>query len=845
MKRIVTSLLLLICATAMQAQHISHTFKGQSLAAVLKILDREQTVYRINFIFDELEDFTVTTSFKNKDLHQALREVVGFYPVSITTDEENKNIFLECIKKEKTKLVGRLLDQRSQPVVYANIALLNPADSSLITGGVSNENGDFVIPCSSPGVLMRVSCVGYKTLYRQTPIADIGTVRMQAETIQVKNVVVKGQRPAFQMGREGLVANILGTDLSKAGTAGDVLGMLPNLTVDNGKVSVFGRTGEPLIYINGKKMQDKTELTLLKSADMNQVEVITNPGAQYDATVTAVIKIKTNKKAGDGWSGLFETFGKQSHRSSGSQNVNLNYRTGGWDISGSLYGGYWTLKQTQTMIGNIPGIVVQDTRFGSTGYDKGMNGRWSVNYTWNERHAMGVSYNVSGGKSHALGTLEMDDTHPDNSRESYVNHMTFNTLTSPIHNINAYYNGTVGKLSIDFNADYSFKKGRIENGSHIVKTADMYDVTSFNTNRSRLFATKLVLSYPLWKGNLTGGYEHTHTRRNSIFDNMGGIETHTNDEVTEQTFAGFAEYNAEMGAFNLSAGIRYEHNDVSYRQQGVLKEEQSPTRNDWFPSVGIGYGKGKLNVRLGYLAKTSRPHYDQLAGNRQYDNDYVYEGGNPLLKPARIHTLSLDVQYHWLTFSSSFQQTHDAITSYTEKFGTKSILMIPVNADKLRNIHTMVAFSHRFGFWQPRYSIGFNKQFFDMKEYGMEGNFNKPYWTFKLNNSFYLPLDILLTMRYIHFTSGNTSTAYQYARNAFFLSVQKSFFKGSLDVKLDANDIFKGYWDESTFRTSLIDSYRKNYSDNRNVNLTLTYRFNTTKNKYKGTGAGDSEKQRL
>ena len=85
---------------------------------------------------------------------------------------------------------GRVIDEHSQPIAYANISLLNPADSSLIGGGVSNENGDFVIPTEAYRVIAKCSFVGYKTLFRPCEVGDIGTIILQQETYMVKGVEV-------------------------------------------------------------------------------------------------------------------------------------------------------------------------------------------------------------------------------------------------------------------------------------------------------------------------------------------------------------------------------------------------------------------------------------------------------------------------------------------------------------------------------------------------------------------------------------------------------------------------------------------------------------------------------
>ena len=151
-----------------EAQRLTRSYTAASLSDVLVDLNKSQTDKRISFIYDELEDFTVTTSFHNSTIGEAVREVVGFYPMKITTTDSL--ITVECIQKETMKVIGRVVDAQGTPIEFANISLYSTVAKAVddsqsvpsthilqagaaetadafINGGVSNENGDFVIPC--------------------------------------------------------------------------------------------------------------------------------------------------------------------------------------------------------------------------------------------------------------------------------------------------------------------------------------------------------------------------------------------------------------------------------------------------------------------------------------------------------------------------------------------------------------------------------------------------------------------------------------------------------------------------------------------------------------------------
>ena len=180
---------------SVKAQRLSHDFQNTSLSEALIWIDNAQDNYKLNFIFDELEDFTVTTQLKNVSVRDAVRQVCGFYPMHLTFDAQD--IYIECVQKSDTKLTGRIINESGQPVAYASITLLSLGDSTFLTGGVSNEAGDFVIPCKEPKVIARISYVGYKTVYKTCTQPEVGTIRLHPDNYALKGVTVKGHVPQY------------------------------------------------------------------------------------------------------------------------------------------------------------------------------------------------------------------------------------------------------------------------------------------------------------------------------------------------------------------------------------------------------------------------------------------------------------------------------------------------------------------------------------------------------------------------------------------------------------------------------------------------------------------------
>ena len=119
MKRLYILLLCLVVISA-KAQQLTHSFQNASLSEALIWIDNAQENYKLNFIFDELEDFTVTTRLENVSVRDAVRQVCGFYPMNLVFDHQD--IFIECTQKEDAKVIGRVIDEAGHPIVYCGLS---------------------------------------------------------------------------------------------------------------------------------------------------------------------------------------------------------------------------------------------------------------------------------------------------------------------------------------------------------------------------------------------------------------------------------------------------------------------------------------------------------------------------------------------------------------------------------------------------------------------------------------------------------------------------------------------------------------------------------------------------
>ena len=244
---------------------------------------------------------------------------------------------LAVLTAESRDIKGRILDENNAPLGFVNVVLINKNDSTFISGTITKEDGSFLFEeaVNVPAIL-KFSSIGYATLSKDIPpTGNLGTVTLTPESVMLGEVVVKSNRPVTAIKGDALVTNVAGSQLEHAGTANDVLMQVPMVLGRDGSFEVFGK-GSPAIYINGREVQDLTQLSQLNSADIQNVEVITNPGSKYDASVKSVIRIKTKRPQGDGFSGTLRAQAVMQKYFRTVDQANFKYRTGGLELFGNF-----------------------------------------------------------------------------------------------------------------------------------------------------------------------------------------------------------------------------------------------------------------------------------------------------------------------------------------------------------------------------------------------------------------------------------------------------------------------------------------------------------------------------
>ena len=869
MKHLVTTLMALCCCVSISGQHITRSYNNVAMPEVLRDLSQQSRDYTVSFLYNELEDFRVTTAIRHQSLPDAIQQVVGFYPIRVVRRGE-RELYVECTHKTDRHLTGTIIDEQGQPVAYANVAVMNPADSTLLSGGVSNESGYFAIPYETlppvgggreGAVLARISFVGYKTVFKLSNKEHLGTIRLQPESYTINGVTVEGERPKVKLDGGTLVMNVEGTVMERLGTAEDVLSRVPMISKKGEGFEILGK-GTPLIYVNNRKLTDLQELRNIQSDFIRSVEVVQNPGARYDASVQAVIVIRTKRAAGEGLGVELTSWSRKGRGYQNNERINLTYRTGRLELFANLFGAY----NKRWQAGEFEQTVFADTlwsiknRQDFTTRNPFLEGRAGFNYQLNDNSSFGGYY------EHTYDYVKISGTDTDellangNMYDHLVNHSVKRQKGLPRHAMNLYYVGKIGKMDIDFNADYSFRhQHNRTTQQELSEEYDDRDVSIDNLTRSRMMAEKLIVSHPLWKGQIEVGEEFTYTQWTNDFKNPEGYIANSNNEQHERNMAPFVELRQQLGRLQLQAGLRYEHVESEYFVSGERRNDQSRSYDGLFPSLAVStqlpiHGEGAgVGLSLSYSKRTTRPSYWQLSSDVVYENRLNMQTGNPYLQPVKYHQFNLTAMWQWLYLSTNFTRSIDPILYTAESLPEDSKVnfvtyrnydhadWLTVTLGAQKNVKISNAAT-----WTPQWNVMLMKPWFMSQFLDEEKSFNRPMLALQLGNVIALPHDWLLQADFSMHTHGYQQNVWFNCTNAMLsLSVSKDFFKRRLNVKLSGNDLLNGGINRFTLYSNRMMFRKMEDNDSRCVQLSLRYRFNVTPSKYKGTGAGNAEKNRL
>ena len=773
---------------------------------------------------------------------------------------------------------GRVIDEKGEPMPFVNVVLLSLPDSAFVQGATTDMDGVFKIVTDVNEGLFKVSSVGYQTLYINAG-QDL-TIQMKEDTQLLQEVVVKGQLPKTHVKGDAMRTTVAGTILEKAGTLSDALSKIPSLEAErDGGVKVLGR-GNAEVYINGRRVQDMKELSRLRADQIQHVDVVQNPGARYAASTKAVVRITLKKAQGEGLSFQNSTQFMYQYGGSLNDNFTANYRTGGLDVTGSFWMGtynHYKGLQVNDMLYYVgPNLVTGH----STQEIRHPWHAWSpqlqLNYMVNENHTFGAYYKYDRTPSGETKGDYLTDMFENGILTEHSISNIWQEESIKKHIFNAYYNGKVGQLGIDLNIDGLFDDTKIPgrtteqttavqsvavpqplgSAASIVEEQTQRTIENNTDNANNFWATKLIFSYPVLKGNLSVGGEYSYNHRTDAYTFQASdyvpVKT-TDTEINEKSAAAFVEYGRQFGKVYAQAGLRYEHLTNDYFNFGKREDEVCRDYGDWFPTATLSAPIGKMQLNLSYRRDIERPAYGNLTSSTIYVNRYTYQSGNPYLLPTYTHSLVLNASYKWANLSLNYGRNKDVVTMSTEPFpGSEDPLVSlvrPINsADDYDQFSVNLSAMPTIGKWHPMwYAFMLFQNYKSPTADGSVLTLSRPYLTFVWQNDIELPKNFRLhaAAQWANKGDYNNNRIISNRFNAE-LGIQHDFnFRrlGQLTLDMRCVDIFNTNKTDATiygFRELTVNNPAR-----RTFIIDLVWKFNEARSKYRGSGAGEKQKARM
>ena len=698
-----------------------------------------------------------------------------------------------------------------------------------------------------------------------------GTV---TDATMLAEAVVKAFMPKTKLTGNSMITTIKGTVLGNSGTAEEMLSKVPGMTSRDDKLEVIGK-GAPVFYINGRKVHDVEELKNLHSTEIHNVEVVTNPGAMYDATLSSVVRIRTVRRLGEGFGFNLTAGNNQDLRygySDPTATLNFKYRRNSVDVFGMV-----NYRNSNNVTVSRPvqasnflhkGQLIniyQNSDWFNLDVRRQINSNLGFNWQISNDHSVGIrverqdifdsynEYTIDNIIEYHNRNDAVYDFKDENSSSGYGKY-----LQPYSWNGNAYYNGQIGKLNIDLNVDFvTRKQGKDSEISEARMNGEQYAMSQEHRVSTELWAGKLVLSYPVWKGQLQAGTEMSFVDRDNYFSMTGYPLPSTDSYVDENNIAGFANYSFSLPkAGNFSAGLRYEYVGFDYSDKLNPGQNMSRYTSDFFPSVSWSDQFGQIRTSLAYSARIARPSYDRLNENINYVNAYSLEQGNSKLKNETIYEVSANVGWQWLNLFAAYERRDNTMTNGFYLYNDEGVVLLKqVNLETpLRNIAAFLSAAPTWGCYSPNWTLGVQRYFYTQilpdpsQPSGQRVlTARKPVFFLDLNNTFRFRHSWQVEANLNVMTKGDMMN-FAFLADTYNLgiTVQKCWLKNdALCLRATVSDLLL-HRTTNIFLDSGYNTLRQTSSQNyHRLNITLRYTFNSSSNKYKGSGAGTEAQSRL
>ena len=776
---------------------------------------------------------------------------------------------------------GQLADEKGVVLEYANVLLLNPSDSSLIKGVVTDLEGVFVFEAIEKGsYLVSASSVGFNESYSSLINSNNDKITIDplilTQGVELSEITVTTKKPFIEMKADKIVVNVENSTVNSGNSAIEILQKSPGVMIDkDNNISLRGKQGV-LVMINGKNQYlTGDELTrLLESMpaeNIQNIEIITNPSAKYDAEGNSgIINIRLKKNNKIGFNGSINAGARKGKKLSYNNGLNFNYRSDKINIYGSASRNDWKGIKDLTIKKVIPynnGITTFDQVSESNDGEVSYNSRLGIDYNLSDKTTVGVLYNFNREDASWINdnlTTITGDNAPGFNFLKVIG-VTDVLWNQHSYNFNVAHNFDEKGTSLTFDADYSFYKSVVDNNydnNYFDENNEMvlspFMLRNMDRSDINIFATKMDFSKSFEGYQIEVGAKLSMVKtdndskfealENGIWENQ--INRTNNFIYDEDVLAGYANVSKNYGKLNVQAGLRVEHTK-SLGNSVTLEESVLRNYTDFFPSLSLSHTIGKKHsLSYNYSRRINRPSYQALNPFIGYLDEYTFEIGNPFLNPQYSNSVGVNYGFGNLFFiSANYSQTKDAMTEVIEQFSSENkTFQTNINLDNYNSADLTFSTSIPLGeIGVTRINLtSFYNDFKSSIPSGTLDNQNVAYHIY-IGNEFNLPAGIIMEVTGTYQSKLTYALFKLNAQYGVDLGFSKDILNGKGSLKIGVDDIFDIRQNDVFVRQDDIYLDVTQKRDTRRVKVSFKYKFgnNKLKSVRKRSTATEDEKSRI
>ncbi|HEX6179589.1 MAG TPA: TonB-dependent receptor [Chitinophagaceae bacterium] len=777
------------------------------------------------------------------------------------------------------KITGVVTDEKQQPIEAATVTLLRVKDKALIKAGVTDKAGVFEFEKIADGeYIIAVTATGFGKANGQpfTISPDNASVKLNAIPLtrvakSLGEVTVTGRRPLIENKIDRTVVNVDAAPTNAGATAMEVLEKSPGISVDNdGNISLKGKQGV-IVMMDGKPTYlSPTDLaTVLRNmpaSGLDQIEIMTNPPAKYDASGNSgVINIKTKKSRNEGFNGSFTTGGSLGLYKRGdemltpirvNESVNMNYRKGKMNLFGNVNYNYNENTSDLTLTRRLYADNGQpDVTTKQNSVFNGRNNNYTVkvglDFFKNKKTTWGIVLNgfTFAGRPHNDNTQTL--IRPDGSVESVLSSVSTTKLNFSNYSANINYkhvfDSTGQEITVDadyvgynntsnsmlitdtYDAPGGPKTGHFELKGSIPGVIDIYSLKSDYTKTLKggmRFDAGVKLSY------VQNDNEVVYSR--AVGNDWIKDEARSNHFIyNENINAAYVSLNKQWKKFSAQTGLRMENTNAKGNQvaiDSVFKRNYTSL----FPTIYVNYNLNKNHMlTVSYGRRINRPNYQDLNPFRWFLDSLTFRQGNPYLLPQYSNNFELRHSYkNGLTTVLNYTKTNDVLSQILKQQG-RTTFLTPDNVAELQNIGIGVTAPVKVQkWWTSNIFLNVFNNHYTGEVYNSNTKLNErvdlDYTSFLVN--------ITNTFTFKKGWSGELSGWYRgkgvegltVAEPMYFMTFgfqKNNMLKGKGTLRLNVRDPF--HWQKFSGHTKYanIDVDVANRWNNRTITVNFSYRF--------------------